>query len=136
MVSWSSHQQKHVTLSTCEAEYVATSEASQELIWLCHLLVGLDLCQPTASPLLCDNNGTITLSSNPASHTKLKHIDTKYKFLRECVSDGQLYPHRVPSKDNIADAFTKALPRGAFIRFRMHMGLQDSTQGGVVHQEE
>ena len=136
MVSWSSRQQKHITLSTCEAKYVAASEASQELVWLRHLLAGLDLRQPTASPLLCDNNSTITLSSNPAFHTKLKHIDTKYKFLCERVSDGQLYLDRVPSKDNIADAFTKALPRGAFVRFRMHMGLQDSTRGGVVCQEE
>ena len=95
---------------TCEAEYVAASKASQELVWLCHLLASLDLCQLTSLPLLCDNNSTITLSSDPAFHTKLKHIDTWYKFLHKQVDDGQLYLHCVISKDNIANAFTKALP--------------------------
>ena len=135
MVSWSSHQQKHITLSTCEAEYVAASDAFQELIWLHHLLTGLDFCQPTASPLLCDNNGAITILTDPAFHTKLKHINTKYKFLHERVSDSQLYLHRVPSKDNIADVFTKVLPHGTFTCFCMHMGLQDSMRG-VMSQEE
>ena len=136
MVFWSSCQQKHITLSTCEAKYVAASEATQQLIWLHHLLTGLDFHQPTAAPLLCDNNGAINISTNSTFHTKLKHIDTKYKFLQECVSDSQLYLHQVPSKDNIANVFTKALPYGPFTCFHMHMGLQDSMQGGVTLQEE
>ena len=76
MVLWQSCQQKHFTLLTCKAEYVTASEASQELVWLHHLLAGLDLHQLTFLPLLCNNNSAITLSSDPAFHTKLKYIDT------------------------------------------------------------
>ena len=136
LISWSSRRQKLVTLSTCEAEYVAASEASQELVWLRNLLAGLQLRQPTASPLLCDNNGAIVVSSDPAFHTKLKHTDIKYHFVRERVADGQVYLHRVASKDNVADAFTKALPRKIFERHRDFMGLQDPMRGGVLRQDD
>ena len=83
LISWSLCRQKLVILSTCEAEYVATSEASQELVWLQKLLTGLQLRQLTASPLLCDNNSTIVISSDPAFHMKLKHADIKYNFVCE-----------------------------------------------------
>ena len=58
------------------------SSKVQELVWLHYLLAGLDLHQLTSLPLLCDNNGAITLSSDPAFHTKLKCIDTQYTSLR------------------------------------------------------
>ena len=99
MVSWSSRQQKHVTLLTCKAEYIAASKASQELIWLRHLLAGLDLRQPTASPLLCDNNSAITLSSDPAFHTKLKHItNSSMNAFPTANSTFTMYPPKTTSQ--------------------------------------
>ena len=136
VISWASRHQSLVTLSTCEAEYVTACEASQELVWLCQLLASLHHRQATASPLMCDNNGTIVLSGNPAFHSKLKHTQIKYKFLRERVNDGQVYLPCVLSQDNIADLFTKALTPHVFAHHRAAMGLQDSIQGGATVQEE
>ena len=125
-----------MTLSTCKAKYVAAAEASQELAWLRELLAGIGYRQTTASPLLCDNNGTIVVSSDPAFHTKLKHTPIKYHFVWECVTQGQIYLRHVASKDNVADAFTKPLPWKLFEQHRAHMGLWDSMRGGVPMQEE
>lgn len=136
MISWHSCHQSLITLSTCEAEYVAASEASQELVWLCKLLAGLNLRQLTASSLLCDNNGVIMLSSNPTFHSKLKHTPIKYNYMWECVQDGQIHLYCVPTKQNVADAFTKSLLRDLFVQHHNHMGLQDPMRGGVGLQEK
>ena len=125
-----------MTLSTCEAEYVAAVEASQELAWLRELLAGIGYRQTTASPLLCDNNGAIVVSSDPAFHTKLKHTPIKYLFMWERVAQGQIYLWHVASKDNVADAFMKPLPQKLFEQHWVHMGLRDSMRGGVPMQEE
>lgn len=75
MVTWSARQQKTVSLSTCEAEYVAASDVSKELTWLRTLLHELNFMQPSATPLLCDNTGGITLSKDTSFHSKVKHIN-------------------------------------------------------------
>ena len=67
---------------------------------------------------------------------KLKHTDIKYHFVRERVTDSQVYLHRVASKDNVADVFMKALPRKIFEHHRDFMGLQDPMQGGVLQQDD
>lgn len=109
----------------CEAEYVAASKASQELVWLCELLAGIEYRQHTASPLLCDNNGVIVVSSNPA-FTKLKHTPIKYHFICERVTQEQIYLCHIPSRDNVADPFTKALPWKLFEQHHISVGLWNS----------
>ena len=54
--------------STCAAEYMAASEASQELVWLCTLLRELNFEQLHATPLLCDNSATMLLCGDQAFH--------------------------------------------------------------------
>jgi hypothetical protein len=124
MVTWSARQQKTVSLSTCEAEYVAASDAAKELAWIRTLLREIDFTQPSATPLLCDNTGGITLSEDASYHSKVKHIDINVHSIRERVALGQLKLHYVRSLNNSADIFTKALPRKDFERLRLSLGLQ------------
>jgi hypothetical protein len=124
MITWSARQQKTVSLSTCEAEYVAASDASKELAWLRTLLREIDFAQPTATPLLCDNTGGITLSEDASYHSKVKHIDINIHSIRERVALGQLKLHYVKSTNNVADIFTKSLPRKDFERLRACLGVQ------------
>lgn len=123
MVSWATRKQKTVSLSSCEAEYIAAAEACKECTWLRSLLEALGLCQPSPTPLLCDNQSSITLARDPSFHARVKHINVKYHYIRECIELGELYIHWVNTKDNIADAFTKALDPKAFFRLRTFMGL-------------
>lgn len=123
-ITWSARQQKTIALSTCEAEYVAASEAGKEVAWLRMLLRELDFPQLSASPLMCDNNGAIILTEDSSFHARVKHIDMAHHSIRERVTRRQLKLHYVRSKDNIADIFTKALPRKDFDRLRSSLGLR------------
>jgi hypothetical protein len=75
LVTWSAHQQKTVALSTCEAEYVAASEAGKEIAWLRMLLNEIKFPQTRASPLMCHNNSAIVLTKDSSFHAHVKHID-------------------------------------------------------------
>ena len=57
VITWSTRQQRIVTLSSCENEYIDVSEACQELTWICTLLTSVGFPQLTATPLMCDNCG-------------------------------------------------------------------------------
>jgi hypothetical protein len=108
-ITWCACQQKTVSLSTCEAEYVAASDASKELTWLWTLLHEIEFTQLSATPLLCDNTGGITLSEDASYHSKVKHIDIAVHAIHKQVSHRQIKLHYVKSQNNTADIFTKAL---------------------------
>lgn len=134
LISWAARKQKTVAASSCEAEYMAGYESAKEAIWLRALLLGIGIQQEEPTPLLCDNNATIVLSEDPALHYQVKHVDIKYHFLREHVQSKELKMSYVHTSQNVADAFTKALPTKTFQYLRGMMGLRpdDSTQGGDV----
>lgn len=92
MVSWATRKQKTVSLSSCEAEYIAAAEACKESTWL-HSLDALGFCQLSPTPLLCDNQSSITLAGDPSFHARVKHIDIKYHYIRECIELGELHIH-------------------------------------------
>jgi hypothetical protein len=125
LISWNAKKQKTIASSSCEAEYTAAFEASKEAIWLRTLLTELKFLHPTTSTtILCDNNAAICLFSDPAMHSRVKHIDIQYHFLRERVQSKELAISYINMKDNIADIFTKALTPGPFARLRAFGGLR------------
>ena len=65
-------------------------------------------------PILCDNNSAINISKNPVMHSKTKHIPIKFHFLREQVIEKNIKLEYVETKEQIADIFTKPLPRETF----------------------
>jgi len=127
LISWSARKQKTVASSSCEAEYTAAFEASKEAIWLRTLLSEIGRPTSKATPLLCDNNAAITLSEDPSLHSRSKHFDIKYHFLRERVQSSEIRTAYINTKDNLADIFTKALGPQQFIRLREFIGLKGNT---------
>ncbi|KAJ9542144.1 hypothetical protein OSB04_028650 [Centaurea solstitialis] len=73
---------------------------------------------PDRPTLLCDNKSALFLTQNPVSHKRTKHIELDYHFIRELVSSGKLHTRFVPTKLQVADIFTKSLPRHQFEFFR------------------
>ncbi len=108
-VSWSSKQQSTVATSLTHAEYIATAEASKELVWLRWLLSELHegTCGPTR--LYIDNCAADLLAWNPINHAMTKHIDVRYHFIRECIIDGSVDLKLIGTNDMAADVLTKAL---------------------------
>lgn len=87
------------------------SEAGKEIVCIRMLLHELGFGQPSASPLMCDNNGAIVLTEDTSFHTRVKHIDIAYHSLRKRIARCQLKVHYVRMHENIADIFTKALTK-------------------------
>ncbi|KAH9685807.1 hypothetical protein KPL70_014105 [Citrus sinensis] len=104
-----SKKQPIVMLSTCEAEYVATSSSACHAIWLRNLLKELGLPQEEPTEICVDNKSAIALSKNPVFHDRSKHIGTRYHFIRECIARKEVQVKYVKSQDQAADIFTKPL---------------------------
>lgn len=98
VVSWFNKKQNSVGLSSAEAEYIATSQASCEAIWLRKMLVGIFRQRLRPTVIYCDNQSCIKLTENPVFHDRSKHIEILYHFIRDYVQRG-------------ADIPTKSLPR-------------------------
>ena len=123
-ISWKSKRQSIVALSSTEAEYVALSSATQEIVWLRSLLAAMGLEQKEATKLHEDNQGSISLSKNPKSHSRTKHIDIKFHYLREAVEKKEVNIIYCATEKMTADIMTKPLPKVKFEEFRSDMGLE------------
>ncbi|XP_048615895.1 LRR receptor-like serine/threonine-protein kinase GSO1 [Brassica napus] len=114
--TWMSKKQPIVTLSTCEAEYVAATSCVCHAIWLRNLLKELNLPQEEPTKIFVDNRSAIALAKNPVFHDRSKHIDTRYHYIRECVTKMDVQLEYVKTNDQVADIFTKPLKREDFIK--------------------
>ena len=124
LISWSARKQATVSRSSTEAEYKSMANATAELIWMESLLkeLGISLTQ---SPILwCDNLGATYLAANPVFHARAKHIEIDFHFVRERVTNKLLQIKLIPTGDQLADGFTKALPVQKFEVFRSNLNLE------------
>ena len=121
-IAWGSRRQKTTTaLSSFEAEYVALSEASKDVLFVRHLLAEFELLGSSATTIWCDNDSAIANSNNSMVGSKNKHVDTRYHCIREHV-ENDILTVRWKSKDDMtADIFTKSLGNPLFQRFRDHL---------------
>jgi hypothetical protein len=119
----SSKKQPIVTLSTCEAEYVAATSSVCHAIWLRKLLKELHMPQKDATEIFVDNKSAITLTKNPVFHDRSKHIDTRYHFIRECIVKKEVQLKFVKTHDQVADIFTKPLNNEIFSKLRALLGV-------------
>ena len=108
-ISWRSSLQKVVALSTTEAEYIALSDAVKEGVWLKHFAEELGFPQDSVE-IFCDSQSGIALSKNAVYHEKTKHVATKYHFIRDLITAGEVQVLKIATEYNPADIFTKVLP--------------------------
>ena len=110
VVSWSSKCQSLVTLSTTEAEYVATTHATKEAIWLREFIS--EVYEPQGPMTLYSNSqSAITLTRNEQFHTHTKHINIRFHFICYVIEAGKITINFCPTEDMVADTFMKALPK-------------------------
>jgi hypothetical protein len=99
LVSWFSQNQKLVSLSSAEAEYMAASQASCKSIWHRKMLVGLFGQELSLTIIHCDNQSCIKLFENPMFHDRSKNIEIKYHFIRDSVQRGEIQLQYVSTDD-------------------------------------
>ena len=122
-IFWSSKKQSTVVISSVEAEYIASVNVTKNTVWLCIMLQELDYPQSIATVIYADNQGCIALAKNPVSHSHAKHIDIWHHFICNCVKQGEVELHYVPTKDILVDIFTKTLPHEVFEKFCTQLGM-------------
>lgn len=120
-ISWKSSRQGGVTLSSSEAEFVAASQAGQEVVYLRALLRGFGYTQKGPTEIWEDNASCIMMSENPTNRDRSRHVDVKVHFLRDLVRDGHVKLLKCVGPQNVSDALTKSLPRPAFEKHREFM---------------
>ncbi|GJV07353.1 hypothetical protein Tco_1345009 [Tanacetum coccineum] len=113
LVSWSSKKQKCIAISSTEAEYIALSGCCAQILWMRSQLIDYGF-QFNKIPLYCDNKSAIALCCNNVQHSRAKHIDVCYHFIKEQVENGIVELNFVWNEYQLADIFTKPLPRERF----------------------
>ena len=113
---WYQSKQASCASSTTEAEYLAASSTTKETIWHRRLLTSLGKAPTSPTPLFTDNQSALRLIKNPEFHRGTKHIDVQYHVIREAFLANLLLPSFVSTHDQLADIFTKALPKENFHR--------------------
>jgi hypothetical protein len=101
---------------------MATTHASKEAVWLQRLCSGIGLVQQ-AVRLDCDSQSEIFLAKNPAYHSKTKHIDVQYHFVRDMVEEKKVLLEKVDTLKNVVDSLTKSVSIEKFSWCRVTMGI-------------
>ena len=108
---------------------MAQTQASKKAIWLTRLLSEIDVGFGLPSnPVLikADNQGAIALTEDPRFHSRTKHIDIQWHFVRDQVETGAVVFEWVATRDMVADGLTKALSNNKHMVFVHQIGLQRS----------
>ncbi|GJS77628.1 retrovirus-related pol polyprotein from transposon TNT 1-94 [Tanacetum coccineum] len=108
LVSWSSKKQDCTSMSSAEAEYVSLSACCAQVLWLRTQLTDYGF-HFDKIPMYCDSKAAIAISCNPVQHSRTKHIDVRYHFIKEQVEKGIVELFFVGTEYQLADLFTKAL---------------------------
>ena len=96
-------------MSNIEAEYIAITETSKELLWMKKFLQELGL-QQEMYLLYCDSQSTIHLSKNPTFHSRSKHIDVRYHWIRDALEIKLFCVEKIHTNENGSDMMTKPIP--------------------------
>ncbi|XP_043812719.1 secreted RxLR effector protein 161-like [Manihot esculenta] len=123
-ITWVSHKQRIVVLSSCEAEYIAATGGACQGLWLKKIIAELRGDDKVKPVLKVDNKSAISLANNPVFHERSKHIDTRIHFIRDCVQCGDIQLEYVKTEEQVADLLTKPLARQRFNELRDRIGVK------------
>ena len=113
LVSWRWTLQSTVALSTAEAEYMAVTEAIKEAISLHGLVEDLGIYQEHVF-VFCNSQSAIYLAKNQVHHSRTKHIDVCFHFVREIIDEGDILLKKIRAADKPTNMMTKSVPLHKF----------------------
>ncbi|GAA0184336.1 transmembrane signal receptor [Lithospermum erythrorhizon] len=122
LVSWKTKKQTMVSGSSEEAEYRNMVAMTCEIQWIQYLLKDL-LLDVLPIDLWCDSKDAIHITSNPVFHEHTKHLDIDCHIVRNQYLNGMIKPQHISTTSQIAELFTKALPKPAFAKLVSKLGM-------------
>nr|GEV11439.1 retrovirus-related Pol polyprotein from transposon TNT 1-94 [Tanacetum cinerariifolium] len=123
LVSWSSKKQDCTSMYSAEADYVSLSACCAQVLWMRTQLTDYGF-HFDKIPMYCDSKAAIAISCNPVQHSRTKHIDVRYHFIKEKVEKGIVELFFVGTEYQLADLFTKALPEEMFKYLVRRLGMR------------
>ncbi|GJR56665.1 retrovirus-related pol polyprotein from transposon TNT 1-94 [Tanacetum coccineum] len=122
LVYWSAKKQQSVAMSLAKAEYVAAARCCANILWMKSQLTEYDIIYEKV-PIFCDNTSAIAISNNPVLHSRTKHIDIRYHFIRDHVLKGDIKLYFIPTQYQLADIFTKPMDEPSFKILIIELGM-------------
>ena len=116
LVCWLTKSTTAVCLSTAEAEYIAATETTKDVVWVRNLLQELGFTQEQPSHLLEDNQACVAMVNNHVVSGRNRHFCVKMACLRQQVELKVVRFRFVASRNNVADLLTKILTHEAHER--------------------
>ncbi|GKE77688.1 hypothetical protein Tco_1543808, partial [Tanacetum coccineum] len=123
LVSWSSKKQECTLMSSAESKYLSLSACYAQVLWIQTQLTYYGF-HFDKIPMYYDSKAAIAFSCNPVQHSHTKHIDVKYHFIKEQVEKSIVELFFVGTKYQLADLFTKALPKDRFKCLIRQLGMR------------
>ncbi|GJV25022.1 retrovirus-related pol polyprotein from transposon TNT 1-94 [Tanacetum coccineum] len=96
LVCWSAKKQQSVAMSLAEAKYVAVAGCCANILWMKSQLTDYDIIYEKV-PIFCDNTSAIAISRNPVLHSRTKHIDIRYHFIKDHILKWDIELHFIPT---------------------------------------
>ncbi|GJR52929.1 retrovirus-related pol polyprotein from transposon TNT 1-94 [Tanacetum coccineum] len=113
---------QYIAMSSAEAEYVAAAGCYTNVLWMKSQLADYDIIYEKV-PIFYDNTSAIAISNNPVLHSKTKHIDIRYHFIRDHILKGDIELHFIPTQYQLVDIFTNPLDEPTFKRLIVELGM-------------
>nr|GEW63946.1 retrovirus-related Pol polyprotein from transposon TNT 1-94 [Tanacetum cinerariifolium] len=126
LISWSSKRQKITAIFSTKAEYIAVSGCCAQILWMRSQLSDYGLVFNKIL-MYCDNKSAIALCCNNVQHSRSKHIDIRYHFIKEHVENGVIELYFINTENQLADLFTKALGRDIIEFLTNKLGMRSFT---------
>ncbi|GJZ17822.1 hypothetical protein Tco_0553945 [Tanacetum coccineum] len=125
-MDWKSSKQSTIATSATEAEYIAASKAAIEAVWIRKFISGLGIVPTINEPIkmFCDNSAALLIANELGVQKGARHYYRRYHYVRECIELGEINLLKVHTDDNLADPFTKALPKGKLTQHARSIGLR------------
>ena len=115
MIEWISKGQTTIATCTAQAEYHAVAHGTSLTVYVRQLVGELGFPVTQATTVLNDNKAAVQIANNDLIHSSIKHLDIKYKFVREFIALKQIRVRHVGTHYMIADILTKAVPRTVLV---------------------
>nr|GEV20985.1 retrovirus-related Pol polyprotein from transposon TNT 1-94 [Tanacetum cinerariifolium] len=123
LVSWLSKKQDCTSISLVKAKYVSLSLCCAQVLWMRTQLTDYGF-HFDKIPMYCDSKAAIAISCNPVQHSRTKHIEVRYHFIKEKVEKGIVELFFVGTEYQLADLFTKAFPEERFKYLVRRLGMR------------
>ncbi|GKA88025.1 hypothetical protein Tco_0809789, partial [Tanacetum coccineum] len=105
-----------------EAEYLVAAGCCASILWMKSQLSDYEIYYKMV-PIFCDNTSSIAISNNPVLHSRTKHIDIRYHFIKGHILKGGIELHFIPTEYQLDDIFTKPMDEPNFIRLKAELGM-------------